>query len=282
MPYYLNHTAYIALPFPIDLAATFECGQAFRWKMASPGVYEGIAGERFARVARTESGISISPCDEPAYEGFWRGYLGLDGDWAAWSAELMRCEALTPAVSRCAGLRILRQPVWECLVSFILSSNNNVKRISGIVERLCARYGRDIGCRFAFPGAESLASAGEAGIRACGAGYRAEFVAEAARAVMNGFDPEALSRIGYEAAKKELLKLKGVGEKVADCVLLYSCGYGEAFPVDVWVGRAMRNYFPEAGRTPKELRAFAAKKFGKLAGLAQQYLFHYERCLKDR
>jgi N-glycosylase/DNA lyase len=194
----------------------------------------------------------------------------------------MHCTALAPLIPRCAGLRILRQPIWECLVSFLLSSNNNVKRISGIVERLCKRYGRDMGGRFAFPEAETLAKAGEAGIKACGAGYRAAYVAEAARAVAGGFEPDALRHMGYEAAKKELLRLKGAGEKVADCVLLYSCGYGEAFPVDVWVLRAMHNYFPEAGKSAKEIRLFAAERFGVLSGLAQQYLFHYERSMKDK
>ena len=177
-------------------------------------------------------------------------------------------------------MRLLNQPVWECLVSFLLSSNNNVKRISGIIERLCKCFGKDMGGYFAFPTAEMLAGAGEDNIFACGAGYRAVYVAEAAGAVAAGFDLEGLPKMGYDAAKKELMKLKGVGEKVADCVLLYSCGYREAFPVDVWVQRAVEKRFPDAGRTGREYREFAAKRFGRLAGLAQQYLFHFERSLK--
>jgi len=185
-------------------------------------------------------------------------------------------------VDACGGMRILNQPAWECLVSFILSSNNNVSRISGIVERLCERYGADIGHdRRAFPDAARLAAEGPDCIKACGAGYRARFVAAAAEAVAGGFDLDALPRMGYEAAKKELMRLDGVGEKVADCVLLFSCGCREAFPVDVWVNRAVPSYYPEAGRNPRELRAFARRHFGELAGLAQQYIFHYERVMKQ-
>jgi N-glycosylase/DNA lyase len=280
MPVYLDKTAYIDLPSGIDLAATFECGQAFRWKAAASGVYEGMAGDRRARIALTDKGISISPCGEVDFESFWRHYLDLDYDYEARAGELMLDDTLAPMAARCRGMRILNQPIWECLVSFILSSNNNVKRISGIVERLCACFGEDMGGYFAFPAAEALAQAHESAILTCGAGYRAAYVWAAAKAVAGGFDVERLPGMGYDAAKRELMKLDGIGEKVADCVLLYSCGYREAFPVDVWVRKAMTVYYPESGKSAKEMRAFSERKFGSLAGLAQQYLFYYERCLK--
>jgi N-glycosylase/DNA lyase len=182
----------------------------------------------------------------------------------------------------CGGMRILNQPIWECLISFILSSNNNVKRISGIVERLSERFGEDMGGYYVFPTPHALAQAGAEGVAACGAGYRAEYVAEAARAVASGtLDLECLPRLGYAEAQAKLMKLLGVGEKVADCVLLYSCVYREAFPVDVWVRKAVTSYYPTAGKTPKEIHAFADRRFGKLAGLAQQYLFYFERCIKE-
>lgn len=278
---YSGSAAFIELPSGIDLKATFECGQAFRWKEVAPGAYEGVAGGQRARIARTETGITISPCDEAAF-GFWRHYLDLEGDYRAWAKELSLDDTLRPMAERCVGMRVLNQPIWECLISFILSSNNNVKRISGIVERLCERYGLDRGGYFAFPTPHALAQAGAEGIAECGAGYRAEYVAEAARAVASGaLDPESLPGVGYEAAKAALTKLKGVGEKVADCVLLYSCGYREAFPVDVWVRKAVTSYYPCAGKSARDIHAFADKRFGKLAGLAQQYLFYFERCLKE-
>ena len=279
MPVYKDNTAYIDLPGGIDMAATFECGQAFRWKPAGPNAYEGAAGRHWARIERTGAGISIAPCDEALYEGFWRHYLDIDHDYRECVCNLLRDETMAPMAARCGGMRILNQPVWECLVSFLLSSNNNVKRISGIIERMCSRYGEDMGGHFAFPTAERLVEAGETGIRACGAGYRAAYVAGVAEAVLTGFDLDGLPGAGYEAAKAKLMELHGVGEKVADCVLLFSCGYREAFPVDVWVLRAMNLYFKEAGTTKADVRAFAAKRFGRLAGLAQQVMFHHERIL---
>lgn len=277
-----ENTALVHIDGPVDLTATLCGGQAFRWKSVAPGVWEGAAGDRFARIASDQGGITIHPCDEAAFEGFWRHYLDLDGDYCTWERALSGDPAMAPLASCCRGLRLLNQPVWECLVSFLLSSNNNVKRISGIVECLCRSFGESIGGYHAFPTAERLAGAGEEGVRSCGAGYRASYVSGAAEAVAVGkLDPDCLPLIGYEAAKAELMKLKGIGEKVADCVLLYSCGYREAFPVDVWVRRAMGIHFPDAGGTLMDIRRFAEGRFGKLAGLAQQYLFHYERVIKS-
>jgi N-glycosylase/DNA lyase len=279
---YENDTAYIDLPCGIDLDATFNCGQVFRWKKGSRGGYEGMAGSHRARVERTPGGIAISPCDPALFEGFWQHYFDIGYDYASCEAVLAQDEVLAPMTESCRGMHILNQPVWECLVSFLLSSNNNVKRISSIIERMCTLYGQDMGGYFAFPTAQALANAGEDGLRLCGMGYRASFVRQAASAVLEGFPLDALPLLGYDAAKAELLNLHGVGEKVADCVLLFSCGYREAFPVDVWVHRAMAGVFGDAGNTTSELRTFARLRFGKRAGLAQQYLFHYERNCKNK
>jgi N-glycosylase/DNA lyase len=277
---YTKGSALVHVDCAFNLDATFGSGQAFRWKPAGPDAWEGMAGSLRSTVARTAGGISITPCNEEQYEGFWRHYLDLDGDYPAWERALVRDAVLAPMAACCGGMRLLNQPVWECLISFLISSNNNVKRISGIVERLCRCFGEDMGGYHAFPTADRLASAGVKGIRDCGAGYRAPYIAGAAEAVVSGFDPEALPSAGYDAAKAKLIELSGIGEKVADCVLLYSCGYREAFPVDVWVLRAMGIHFPGSGKTPREIRRFAADRFGGLAGLAQQYLFHYERVIQ--
>lgn len=277
-------TAFIPLDCRIDLDATFACGQAFRWRPDGPDAWVGVAGRHRARIAAVDGGITVTPCDEAFYEGFWRHYLDLDGDYAAWEQELACDDVLAPMAACCGGLRLLNQPIWECLISFLLSSNNNVKRISGIVERLCTAYGEDMGGYFAFPTADALCAAGEAGVAgvaACGAGYRAAYVVRTAQAVAGGFDLGSLPLMGYEAAKNELMQLHGVGEKVADCVLLFSCGYREAFPVDVWVQRAMGIHFSDAGTTAKAIRSFAHGRFGKLAGLAQQIMFHFERTRKN-
>ncbi len=277
---FLDGAALVSIPGGIDLNATFGCGQAFRWRPQPDGAWQGVAGVYRATIARTAEGIRIDPCDEAAFEGFWKRYLDLDCDYSACEAALACDEVLAPMVRRCGGLRLLNQPVWECLVSFLISSNNNVKRIEGIVERLCMRYGQDMGGYHAFPAPQAILAAGEESLRACGLGYRAAFVWRTAQRVCEGFPLDPLPEMGFEQAKQLLLTLHGVGEKVADCVLLFSCGYREAFPVDVWVHRAVTAAFTDAGSSPKELRAFARRRFGALAGLAQQVLFHYERICK--
>lgn len=277
---YRHGSAFVKIAGEFDIAATFGCGQAFRWRALPGGLYEGVAGNHRAVITKTDSGISIVPCDETLFEGFWRHYLDLDRDYAVCAGVLSGEAALSSVMACCGGMRILNQPIWECLISFILSSNNNVRRISGIIEKLCERYGTDMGGYFAFPTPVQLDEAGEQGIQACGAGYRAAFIARTASAVLEGFDLDSLPALGYEAAKAKLIQLHGVGEKVADCVLLFSCGYGEAFPVDVWVKRSVPLYFPDAGSTAANMRRFAATRFGRLAGLAQQMIFHYERVVK--
>ena len=277
---YREGTDYITIPGGMDLERTFLCGQAFRWAMQPDGSCTGVAGGARVTIRTTADGIAVSPCDRAAFEGFWRRYLDLDRDYGALEGTLARDEVLAPVVTSCRGMRLLNQPVWECLASFLLSSNNNVKRISGIIDRLSERFGQDCGDCHDFPTAEALFAAGEDAIRACGAGYRAGFLWRAAQAVSLGFPLAELPTMGYRAAKEKLLELHGVGEKVADCVLLFSCGYGQAFPVDVWVRRAMEKHFPQSGSTAALQRAFAEERFGELSGLAQQLLFHYERIVK--
>ncbi len=274
---YRGDTAHVALPGGMNLERTFQCGQAFRWALTDDGGCVGVAGRYRVTVRVTADGLTITPCDEAAFEGFWRRYLDLERDYNTLEERLAADPVLTPVVAGCRGMRLLNQPVWECLTSFLLSSNNNVRRISGIVERLCASLGEDCDGWYAFPTPRAMLEAGEEALRACGAGYRAAYLWRAAREVCAGFPVEELPRMGYGRAKEQLMTLHGVGEKVADCVLLFSCGYGQAFPVDVWVARAMAKHYPQSGGTAAAQRAFALEHFGDLAGLAQQLLFHYER-----
>jgi len=219
-------------------------------------------------------------------------------------------------VAACRGLRVLRQDPWECLASFILSSTKQIVQIRQIVALLCERFGEPITTnlvaadvsrrtfslqevsadsrprlRFggsglnknhlfhSFPTAERLASAAEAELRACKMGFRAPHLLAAARQIAGGrFDLERLRHLPLAGAREELMKLRGVGGKIADCVLLFACGFDAAFPVDVWVERALRElYFPRRRVSDKRLRHFAATHFGPHAGYAQQYLFHYMR-----
>jgi N-glycosylase/DNA lyase len=200
------------------------------------------------------------------------------------------------AVAACRGLRVLRQDPWECLASFILSSTKQIVQIRQIVALLCERFGEPINrCsvepvarfdsatgrtrQFEFPSPEKIAHATEAKLRACKMGFRAPHLLAAAREIAGGqFDLERLRHLPQAEAREELMKLRGVGHKIADCVLLFAFGFDDAFPVDVWVERALRElYFPRCRVSAKRLRSFAAAHFGPHAGYAQQYLFHYMR-----
>jgi N-glycosylase/DNA lyase len=181
---------------------------------------------------------------------------------------------------RTSGLALLHQDPWECLISFIVSAFNNIPKVELSLDRLAQQFGEQIGERtWTFPTAEPLAEAGLRDLRRCALGYRAPYVRDVARLVAAGdLDLPALGRVEYLSARRMLLALPGVGEKVADCVLLFAYGKGEAFPVDVWVKRAVeRWYFSGRRKTEREIREFAHQRFGSLAGYAQQHLFHYMR-----
>jgi N-glycosylase/DNA lyase len=199
-------------------------------------------------------------------------------------------EPMRAAVAACRGLRLLRQDPWECLASFILSSSKQIVQIQQIVTLLCDRYGEPLAVApacppaFAFPSPARLARATEAELRACKMGFRAPYLLATARLVASGqFDLARVQSLPLEAARVELMQLPGVGRKIADCVLLFAYGFQAAFPVDVWVLKALRQlYFPRRRVSPPRLHRFAATHFGPRAGYAQQYLFHYMRTKTGR
>ncbi len=242
---------------------TLDCGQCFRWNRRADGSWEGVAGRRYAHI--TEENFSRFLTD-----GFWAEYFDADFDYAGLRAEFSRLDpVLAEAVRYAPDIRILNQDPWEALCSFILSQCNNIKRIKGLVARLCAAFGEPIGGgRHAFPSPEALADAPEAGLRAVGCGYRAPYVSDAARKTASGaVDLKEVRRLPLCEARARLMGIEGVGPKVADCTLLYGLHRLDAFPMDVWMKRIMSALFP--GRR--------AAWFGPHAGVAQQYLFHYGR-----
>jgi N-glycosylase/DNA lyase len=189
------------------------------------------------------------------------------------------------AMRACRGLRLLRQEPWECLASFILSSTKQIVQIRQIVALLCERFGDPLPIlphgapEFSFPTAQRIAALTEAELRDCKMGFRAPYLLGTARRVAEGgIDPAALRGLPLETARAELMSLPGVGRKIADCVLLFGCGFDAAFPIDVWVLKALQQlYFPKRRAARKRLERFAATHFGPHAGYAQQYLFHYMR-----
>lgn len=254
-------------------AEIFDCGQAFRWIPDDTGAYTGLAFGTPARVWKENGEICIlSP--EGAYERVWHDYFDMERDYALLRREISREKELSDACEFGKGIRILRQEPWEALCSFIISQCNNIPRIRGIVEKLCRACGDEVefdGAKFfAFPSASEVAKLSEKELSELRAGYRAAYISEAARGVATGeVNLSYIASLPTEEAKKELLKLPGVGEKVANCVLLFGMAKLDAFPVDVWMKRAIREFFGEGD--------FDYSRFGGYAGLAQQYMFHYMR-----
>lgn len=282
----------------VNLATTLQCGQAFRWQAGADGWFTGVVGRavwRLRQADRTlewqiESHASSWPrlqcqavgreLDPPMSVQLVRTYLALDRSLPKIVATFPPDESLRRAVAEHWGLRVLRQEPWECLASYIASSTKQIVQIRQIVGALAGRFGEPItDGHHAFPSAERIARASSRQLWDCKLGFRAKYLAAAARQVADGqLDLAGLSRMEYGHALEELLKLPGVGEKIANCVLLFSCGHDEAFPIDVWVERALcRLYFPRREVTKKKLREFVRGHFGPHAGWAQQYLFFSER-----
>lgn len=257
----------------------FENGQAFRFRQESPGIYTGVAHGRFLRVAEAAGGVSLSPCPKAEFDAIWRHYFDLDRDYGR-LFENCDDDALAAGLQFGSGLRVLNQEPFETLISFIISANNNLGRIRGIIERLCQLCGEPFLCEgqtyYKFPTPESFAARTLDELAGCGCGYRAPYVLGAAQAVQDGFPLETLRHAAYEEAKRMLCTLPGVGPKVADCVLLFSLGKKDAFPADVWIKRVMKNHYGFSG-SDKQLYAYAKEKFGEYAGIAQQYLFYGAR-----
>ena len=258
----------------MDLRLTLiDSAQCFRWTER-----DGRFGCAFGRgpvlLWRSPRGIEA----EGDYDAQWlRRYLDLDRDYDAIAAEYAVWPAARRAMERFRGLRVLNQSPWEALICFILSANNNVARIRCLSAALCRAYGRDYGELQGFPEPEALAGATEEALQALRVGYRAPFLIGAARRVLDGFPLEGLRDMPYEEAHARLTTLPGVGDKVADCVLLFGCGHASAFPVDVWVDRLMRGWFgldcPSRAATQRRAR----EMFGENAGIVQQFLFHAAR-----
>ena len=273
---------------PFDLTSTLESGQAFRWRRDG-AVYRGVVFGNVVQVGMASGGIEFSaaPDDERDLAPLLRDYMGLGTDLTAVYRAISVDRRVAASIGRYPGMRLLRQDPWECLVCFICSSASNIPRITRNVEDLCTAFGRPIKSRGVprrtFPTPQELAEAGQKRIFELGLGYRAGYLASTARAIADGkLDLMALREDGYEDALDALTTLDGVGDKVANCVLLFSLDKPEAFPVDVWVQRALREwYFDGTAKkmSPKRMRLWARDYFGPYAGYASQYLFHDRRLM---
>lgn len=273
------------LPAPdFLLDVTLSSGQAFRWRRHGEG-WCGVLGRGVITVRQDGARLAYETSDEALTPEQVSRYFALDLDLPDILRQIDVDMQVHQAIVRYRGLRVLRQEPWETLASFICASFNNIRRIEGMIESLCQAFGSPIELhgirRFTFPAPETLAEASERRLRALGLGYRAPYLRATARRVADGRLPLAhLRQVDYPSAKRALLDCDGVGDKVADCVALFGCEQYEAFPIDVWMVRAVRYYFRHRHVTRGRAHAYAVRHFGRYAGYAQQYLYHYVRHLR--
>lgn len=254
-----------------NVGLTLDCGQAFRWSKKENGDWHGVAFSKPLTLRETENGVEFIGTNREDFENIWKPYFDLDRNYDVICERFKSDSQLEKAVSECYGIRLLRQEPWEALCSFIISQNNNIPRIKGIVDRLCRLLGEHLGeDDYAFPSPERIAEAGIEGLAPIRAGFRAKYIIDAATKVANGeidFEKILHPETSIEESRDELIKIKGVGEKVAQCTLLYGCGKVDAFPVDVWVKRILAEDYPDG--LPECING--------VKGIAQQYLFHWKR-----
>ena len=297
-----------------NLDHIFDCGQCFRWSRQPDGSYTGIAmgkpvnvslkevpaGEGSGADVSAEPDVCVSPrmdlvidnCSADDFEKIWRSYLDLDRDYGAIKAALSESdEVMAKAISGGEGIRILRQELWETMVSFIISQNNNIPRIKGCIEKLARLFGEPAGEYggveyYNVPSPEVMAELTAEDLAPVRLGYRAPYLVETAKQVeaKGGMDVVAaeLAATGTpEEACEYLRGFQGVGPKVASCIALFGLGRLEAFPIDVWVRRVMNRLYGIEEKDIKGMNAYAAEHFGANGGIAQQYLFYYIRGLDD-
>ena len=251
----------------LNIALTLDCVQAFRWSAADDGAFCRIAFQKHLRLKQEGDSITLFNTSKDDFENIWRRYFDLDRDYAAIIASYSD-EKLKTACKEYPGIRILRQEPWETVCSFIISANNNIPRIKGIIERLCENFGEKTEGGYTFPEPSALAALSEADLAPIRSGFRAKYIIDAARKVADGeIDFEKIKAAPIDEGRDELIKIKGVGEKVAQCTLLYGFGKIDAFPVDVWVKRIMQELYPDG--SPECING--------ARGIAQQYLFHWRR-----
>lgn len=265
----------------------FECGQCFRWNKEPDGSYSGIFGHNVLNV-KEEKDIVITGICNGNIEDICKNYFDLDRNYEEIKETLSLIDDnMKESIKYGEGIRILNQNLWEMIISFIISANNNIPRIKGIIERMSAKYGQEIKFRgtsyYTFPTIDELSQASVKDLKDLGLGFRDRYVYETTKKIKEGkINLENLKQEPTNEVRKQLLTLTGVGPKVADCIMLFSTlKRFDVFPVDVWVRRVMNDLYihneDETKVNKKQIQEIARDKFGALEGIAQQYLFYWKR-----
>lgn len=265
-----------------ELVHIFECGQCFRWQKENDGSYTGVIKYGVLNIKKDDNRVVISGTFDANDKEKICDYFDLNSDYTSIKKKLeLNDENMKKVIEYGYGIRILNQDPWEMLISFIISAANNIPRISKTIENISRAYGQKIIWNekeyYKFPTPKELSKATVAELRTLNLGFRDKYVYNATRMVYTGeINLEEIEKMNYENAKKELMKIQGVGEKVADCILLFSMRKRKAFPVDTWIKKVMSQLYNES-KDIKKISAFAESKFGEYGGIAQQYLFYYMR-----
>ncbi len=252
----------------LDIGLSVDCGQSFRWKVNKDGTIHGVVKNKSVDIIQKKDEIIFKNITEEEFNNFWKVYFDLERDYKK-ICDSFDDDNLKAACKEFPGIRILKQDEWETICSFIISQNNNIPRIKGIISRLCENFGEKINeYEYGFPSFEILSKKTPEELAPLRAGFRNKYIIDAAQKFASGeIDIEKIKKMPLEEAREELKKIKGVGNKVADCSLLFGFARVEAFPVDVWVKRVMQELYPNG--LPKCTKG--------VEGIAQQYLFHWRR-----
>nr|WP_122643800.1 DNA glycosylase [Luxibacter massiliensis] len=256
-----------------SLAQICDSGQCFRMAQKDSSTYTVTAGDRYLEI--TQEGVKCTfHCPEDEFDCFWKHYFDLDRDYKEYKERISsRDTYLSQAAQFGEGIRILNQDLWEMTVSFLISQQNHIARIRRCIQNISEKYGEekqapDGTVYYAFPSAEVLAGLSEDGLKDCNLGYRSKYVVRTARSVANGDVLLGdIQKMPYREAREELLKLFGVGEKVADCICLFALHHLEAFPVDTHISQALKAHYP---------KGFPSRRYKGMQGVMQQYIFYYE------
>ena len=267
----------------LDLRQTLDCGQSFRWTENADGSFDGIAFGKKVRVRLDGERLYIENSNKADFESIWKDYFDLELDYGKIREQISEIHpVLKEAAKYAPGIRILRQEPYEALCTFIISQNNNIKRIKGIVQRLCENFGKQISYMgktyYTFPDTDTIYSLSKEDLSVIRSGFRDKYIMDAADKFKSGtLTEEYIKSLSTPDAKKALMTINGVGNKVSDCILLFGLGRVDSFPVDVWIKRIMEYCYFDGEQSIPAISAFAEKHFGDIGGFAQQYLFFYAR-----
>lgn len=267
---------------------TFECGQCFRWNKTEKGSYIGVAYNKVIEVEKKRDNVLIYNASIQEYYDIWEQYFDFQRDYSQLKNDISTDEIMKKSVEFGSGMRLLKQEPTELIISFIISANNMIPRIKKSIEKICNRWGKSITYEgkdyYTFPTLEELGTASVEELEECGIGFRAKYIHDTVEKLLEGkkdtnssYNIKNIIELDDDECHKALQNLSGVGPKVADCIMLFSMEKYSAFPVDVWVKRAMHKFYLAPDVSLKRIRDFGRERFGKLSGFAQQYLFYYAR-----